>query len=225
VRLLVAEDSTRIREALVTGLRRAGYAVDAVPDGKSAWIHARTTDYDAVILDIMLPELDGLEVLRQARQAGVDVPVLLLTARDTVDDRVTGLRAGADDYLIKPFAFEELVARVQALIRRRHAIRQTVVRVDDLEIDSARKQVSRGGAEVALKPREYAILEYLAHRVDRPVSRLELEEHVYDQDSQVHSNAIDSAICSLRAKLDLPGTRPLIHTRRGVGYVLSSREP
>jgi two-component system copper resistance phosphate regulon response regulator CusR len=225
LRLLVAEDSVRIREALVTGLRREGYAVDAVADGKLAWISARTTEYDAIILDIMLPEMDGLEVLQRSRQAGVQAPVLLLTARDAIDDRVRGLQAGADDYLVKPFAFEELVARIQALVRRQHAVRNSVVRVDDLEIDASRKQVFRAGAEVPLKPREYAILEYLAHHVDRPVSRIELEEHVYDQDSQVHSNAIDSAICSLRAKLEVTGARPLIHTRRGVGYVLSAREP
>jgi DNA-binding response OmpR family regulator len=224
VRILVAEDSDRIRGALVTGLRREGYAVDAVADGKQAWIHSRTTEYDVIVLDIMLPEMDGWEVLKRAREEGVETPVLVLTALDAVDNRVKGLQGGADDYLVKPFAFEELVARVQALVRRRHAIRQPVVKVDDLEIDSARKIVSRAGAEVPLKPREYAVLEYLAHRVDEPVSRMELEEHVYDQDSQVHSNAIDSAICSLRAKLDLPGTRPLIHTRRGVGYVLSARE-
>src|SRR5438045_1577588 len=131
MRVLVAEDSVRIREAVVTGLRRCGYAVDAVGDGKQALLHARTTEYDALVLDIMLPEMDGLDALRQARSAGVDTPVLLLTARDSIDDRVLGLRAGADDYLVKPFAFEELIARVQALVRRRHWLRRPVIKVGD----------------------------------------------------------------------------------------------
>jgi DNA-binding response OmpR family regulator len=225
MRVLIVEDSVRIREALLTGLRRSGYAVDAVGDGKQALIHARTTEYDAIVLDIMLPEMDGLEMLRQARAAGVETPVLLLTARDTVGDRVQGLQTGADDYLVKPFAFEELQARVQALVRRRHWLRRSIIRVGDLELDTSTKLVSRAGQDVSLKPREYAILEYLAHRAGQPVSRAELEEHVYDQDSQVNSNAIDSAICILRAKLDNGSGRPLIHTRRGMGYVLAEQEP
>jgi DNA-binding response OmpR family regulator len=225
VRILVAEDSVRIREALATGLRRSGFAVDTVADGKQAWIHARTTEYDTIVLDIMMPEMDGLEALRLARGAGVDTPVLLLTARDAIDDRVRGLQAGADDYLVKPFAFEELLARVQALVRRRHWLRRSIIRVNDLELDTSRKVVTRAGKEIALKPREYAVLEYLAHRIGHPVSRSELEEHVYDQESQVNSNAIDSAICLLRAKLDDGSGRPLIHTRRGMGYVLSEHEP
>lgn len=224
LRILVADDSVRIREAVATGLRRNGYAVDTVGDGKQALIHARTTEYDVIVLDIMMPEVDGLEALRTARGAGVETPVLLLTARDTVADRVVGLQAGADDYLVKPFAFEELVARVQALIRRRHWLRRSVIRVGDLEVDTSRKTVSRAGRDVALKPREYAVLEYLAHRVGQPVSRSELEEHVYDEQSQVNSNAIDSAICLLRAKLEDGSGKPIIHTRRGLGYVLMEPE-
>jgi DNA-binding response OmpR family regulator len=223
--VLVVEDSVRIREALTTGLRRCGFAVDAVGDGKQGWIHARTTEYDTIILDIMLPEMDGLEALRLARGAGVDTPVLLLTARDTIEDRVRGLQAGADDYLVKPFAFEELAARVQALVRRRHWLRRSTITVGDLELDTTRRVVTRAGSEVTLKPREYAVLEYLAYRAGQPVSRADLEEHVYDEQSQVNSNAIDSAICLLRAKLDNGTGRPLIHTRRGMGYVLSEQEP
>jgi len=221
MRMLVVEDSVRIREALEQGLRRRGYAVDSVGDGRQALIHARTTDYDVIVLDIMLPEMSGLECLRPAREHGVESAVLLLTARDAVEDRVRGLQCGADDYLVKPFAFEELVARVQALARRRHWTRKAIIRIADLEIDTANRQVSRAGTRLELTPREYAVLEYLAHRSPAPISRAELEEHVYDQHSQVRSNAIDAAICTLRGKLEVGAGPPLIHTRRGVGYFLA----
>ncbi len=223
MRVLVVEDSSRLRDAVQTGLQRHGFAVDVTGDGRQGLISARTTEYDVIILDIMLPEMDGLELLTQARSNDVDAMVLLLTARDSVEDRVKGLQAGADDYLVKPFAFDELVARVQALARRRHGARTTTIRVDDLEVDTGTKRVRRGGIDVTLKPREYAILEYLAHRVNRPVTRDELEEHVYDEDSQVRSNAIDSAVCNLRARLNVASCRPIIHTRRGLGYVLSEQ--
>lgn len=223
MRVLVVEDSARLRDAVQTGLQRHGFAVDVTGDGRQGLISARTTEYDVIILDIMLPEMDGLELLTQARSNDVDAMVLLLTARDSVEDRVKGLQAGADDYLVKPFAFDELVARVQALARRRHGTRSTTIRVDDLEVDTGTKRVRRGGIDVTLKPREYAILEYLAHRVNRPVTRDELEEHVYDEDSQVRSNAIDSAVCNLRAQLNVASCRPIIHTRRGLGYVLSEQ--
>lgn len=224
MRVLVVEDSARIREAVEQGLRRRGYAVDAVADGRQGLIHARTTDYDVIVLDIMLPEINGLECLRQAREHGVESAVLLLTARDSIEDRVHGLECGADDYLVKPFAFDELVARVQALARRRHSSRKPSIKIDDLEIDLAGKHVRRGGEKVELSHREYAILEYLAHRTPNPISRAELEEHVYDQHSQVRSNAIDAAICILRSKLDIGSRRPLIHTRRGIGYSLAEGE-
>lgn len=223
MRVLVVEDSARLRDAVQTGLQRHGFAVDVTGDGRQGLISARTTEYDVIILDIMLPGMDGLELLTQARSNDVDAMVLLLTARDSVEDRVKGLQAGADDYLVKPFAFDELVARVQALARRRHGTRTTTIRVDDLEVDTGTKRVRRGGIDVTLKPREYAILEYLAHRVNRPVTRDELEEHVYDEDSQVRSNAIDSAVCNLRAQLNVASCRPIIHTRRGLGYVLSEQ--
>ena len=221
MRMLVVEDSVRIREALEEGLRRRGYAVDAVGDGRQALIYARTTEYDVIVLDIMLPEMNGLDCLRAARDQGVESAVLLLTARDSVEDRVRGLECGADDYLVKPFAFEELVARVQALARRRHWSRRAVIRVGDLEVDTTRREVRRAGVRVTLTPREYAVLEYMAHRTPAPVSRAELEEHVYDQHSQVRSNAIDATVCVLRGKLDIGSRTALIHTRRGVGYALS----
>ena len=209
-----------LRESLAQGLREAGYAVDAVADGKRGLIHAHTTDYDVVVLDWMLPQMDGLAVLSAMRAKKISAAVIMLTARDTVEDKVQGLAAGADDYLVKPFAFKELLARVQALARRRHGERSPVVTIGPLAIDSSARLVRVAGKEVELTPREYAILEYLAARAGKPVTRAELEEHVYDDRSQVFSNAIDSAIGGLRAKLEASGCPALIRTRRKVGYVL-----
>jgi DNA-binding response OmpR family regulator len=221
MRLLVVEDSEKIRRAVVLGLRDAGYAVDEVADGQRGLIHLRTTEYDVAILDIMLPGLDGLSVLREARAKGVTTAVLMLTAKDGVDDRVRGLRTGADDYLVKPFAFEELLARVEAMVRRRHGASASVVWVADLAVDTTAKSVTRAGVTIALNRREYVILEYLALRAGKLVTRSELEEHVYDDRSQVMSNAIDSAMSILRRKLNAGGRPDLIQTSRGRGYVLS----
>lgn len=225
MRLLIVEDSTMLRESLAQGLREAGYAVDAVADGKRGLIHARTTDYDAIVLDWMLPEMDGISVLRAIRDKAVQTPVLMLTARDAVDDRVLGLRSGADDYLIKPFALAELLARVQALIRRGKGAPSPKIHVGPLTIDTAERVVRVGeGPALDLAPREYTLLEYLAHRVGKPVSRPELEEHLYDDRAQVRSNAVDAAVYALRSKLDAAGCPPLIRTRRKVGYVLAPEE-
>jgi len=223
VRVLIVEDSSRLRESLAEGLREAGMAVDAVADGRQGLIHAQTTEYDAIILDWMLPEMDGLAVLKRLREKRVCTPVLMLTAKDTVDDKVAGLSCGADDYLIKPFAFAELLARVRGLARRGHGQKSAAVRVGPLTIDTCAKsaRVGQRGPVLNLTPREYALLEYLAMRCGTPVTRIELEEHLYDEQSLVFSNAIDSAVAALRAKLDAAGCPPLIHTRRKVGYVLS----
>jgi DNA-binding response OmpR family regulator len=222
MRVLVVEDSEKIRRAVALGLRDAGYAVDEVADGQRGLIHLRTTEYDVAILDIMLPGLDGLSVLREARAKGVTTAVLMLTARDGVDDRVAGLRSGADDYLIKPFAFEELLARVEAMVRRRHGAPASVIRIADLTLDTAAKSVMREGQPISLSRREFAILEYLVLRVGKLVTRAELEEHIYDDRSQVLSNAIDSAISLLRRKLNADGRPDLIQTARGRGYVLNA---
>ena len=227
VRVLLVEDSVSLQNSIGRGLRESGYAVDTVGDGKQAVIHGATTSYDVIVLDLMLPELDGLTVLRKLRGRGVTSGVLVLTARDAVEDRVAGLRAGADDYLIKPFAFAELLARVEALARRVHGVRSPAIRVGHLEIDTTAKTVRVGkGKErlLTLTPREYSVLEYLAHRVGKPVSRSELEEHLYDDRSQVMSNAIDSAVYSIRAKLVEAGCPSMIRTRRKVGYVLEAAE-
>lgn len=220
MRILIAEDSTLLRNSLSQGLREAGFAVDSVADGRRALINAQTTDYDVIILDWMLPELDGLSVLSALRAKRSDAAILMLTARDTLDDKVRGLTTGADDYLVKPFAFQELLARVKALARRRHGERSPILTIGPLTIDSAAKSVRVNKTAVDLAPREYSLLEYLAARIGKPVPRSELEEHLYDEKSQVFSNAIDSAIAALRAKLDAAGCPPLIHTRRKIGYVL-----
>lgn len=237
MRILIVEDSAVLRDSLAQGLREAGYAVDAVADGKRGLIHAQTTDYDVIVLDWMLPEMDGLTVLGRIRDKRIPAAVLMLTAKDTLDDKVRGLTTGADDYLVKPFAFKELLARVQALTRRRHGERSPVLRIGPLTIDTSaqtahmtRGMAGRAGAEVLvdLSPREYALLAYLAAHVGKPVARAELEEHLYDDRSQVFSNAIDSAVAALRAKLATAGgagCAELIHTRRKVGYVLKESEP
>jgi DNA-binding response OmpR family regulator len=225
VRVLLAEDSVSLQKSVSQGLREHGYAVDVVGDGKQAVIHGQTTEYDVIVLDLMLPELDGLTVLSRLRAKGVASGILILTARDTVEDRVLGLRSGADDYLVKPFAFAELLARVQALTRRVHGIHTSSIQIGPLELDPAAR-IARVRTDRArrleLAPREYAVLEYLAHRAGKPVTRAELEEHLYDDRSQVTSNAVDSAVCSIRAKLIDAGCPPLIRTRRKVGYVLEN---
>jgi DNA-binding response OmpR family regulator len=171
----------------------------------------------------LLPEIDGLTVLRTLREGGNRSHVLILTAKDSVEDRVKGLRSGADDYLVKPFDFDELLARVEALARRRYDTKDPKIHVGDLTVDTASKKALLHGVEIDLTPREYALLEYLAFRRGEPVSRLELEDHIYEDRKQVLSNAIDSAVCTLRAKLDARGAQRLVHTRRGVGYVLEVR--
>jgi len=223
VRILIVEDSTNIRESVAQALREAGYAVDAVGDGRQGFIYVQTTEYDVAILDLGLPEMDGLTVLRRMREKGIATPVLVLTARDAIDDRVLGLRSGADDYLVKPFALAELLARVAVLVRRPHGVRSSALRFGPLSIDTVTRTATvNDRATLDLSPREYRVLEYLALRAGKPVTRMELEDHVYDERSQVMSNAIDSAICALRAKLDAAGCHDLIRTRRKVGYVLSS---
>jgi DNA-binding response OmpR family regulator len=223
MRLLLVEDSERLQRSLGTGLRRAGHAVDVTGTGTDGLWRATGTDYDVLILDVMLPGLDGLSVLRQLRERGRDTHVLLLTARDTVEDRVTGLRAGADDYLVKPFAFDELLARVEALGRRQRGRKDPVLRVADLELDTAARTVRRAGQPIPLLPREYALLEYLAGRAGEVVSRADIEAHIYDDRAEPMSNVVDSAVCALRRKVDPPGGPSLIVTRRRLGYVLTSQ--
>src|SRR3954451_13167927 len=180
MRVLLVEDSERLQRSLGTGLRKSGFAVDVAGDGTNGLWFARSNDYDVIVLDLMLPGMDGLTVLRELRAAGRDTHVLVLTARDAVEDRVIGLSAGADDYLVKPFAFEELVARIRALARRRHGAKNPVLTVGELKIDTAARTATTSGRAVELSPREYALLEYLALRHGSVVSRTEIESHIYD---------------------------------------------
>lgn len=220
MRLLVIEDSKLLRETLTLGLQGAGYAVDHAAEGESGLWQAQSHAYDVIILDLMLPGIDGLTLLGRLRKAGMQTHVLVLTARDTVEDRVRGLRAGADDYLIKPFAFEELLARVEALVRRRHGTKNPRIEIGDLVLDTAARTVARAGQPIQLAPREYALLEYLVARRGVVVSRTEIEAHIYDEHADPLSNVVDSAVYALRKKIDPPGVPSMIQTRRGMGYIL-----
>ena len=221
MRILLVEDKNRLREAIEKALRESGYAVDSTDNGNDGlWMSCENT-YDVILLDIMLPGLDGLSVLEQLRERERDTPVLLLTAKDTITDRVKGLRKGADDYLIKPFALEELLARIEALCRRSYKKSTSTITLNDLIIDSSAKTVKRDGNLIDLTAREYAILEYLAMRQGSVISRPEIEEHIYDELVSPMSNVVDSAICNLRKKIAKePDDGELIHTRRGQGYIL-----
>ncbi|MEP0847084.1 MAG: response regulator transcription factor [Phycisphaerae bacterium] len=220
MRVLLIEDYEPLAKAVANGLRDEGYAVDVAADGESGWWYASSGSHDAVILDLMLPKLDGLSLLERIRARKLNVPVLILTARDTVDDRVRGLNCGADDYLVKPFAFAELLARVRAMVRRKYAARGPILSVADLEIDTAARLVTRAGRRIELTAREYALLEFLALRAGQVVSRTEIWEHVYDFHDSPASNVVDVYVGYLRRKLNQPGAPPLIRTRRGQGYVL-----
>lgn len=223
MRVLLVEDSVRLQQSLGKALSQSGYTVDLSGDGEHGLWLAEANDYDALILDVMLPKLDGLTVLRRLRAQGTQTPILLLTARDTVADRVTGLQSGADDYLVKPFALQELLARVQVLCRRHYATRSNRLALGDLELDLTARTVTRGGQPLDLTARELRLLEYLVRRRGQIVTRGEIETHIYDDAVDLMSNVVDSAICTLRKKLEAPGCPPLIHTKRGLGYTL--KEP
>jgi DNA-binding response OmpR family regulator len=220
MRTLIVEDAPRMRRLLSQALKGAGYAVDTASDGVEGLALAEVNEYDVVLLDLMLPRMDGLSVLKSLRQANRDVSVLILSARDTLEDRVRGLHQGADDYLVKPFALAELLARLQALVRRHYERVSPVLKVGDLVIDTARRTVTKGKRALGLRPREYALLEYLAMRQGRVVSRTDIEHHIYDEHADLVSNAVDAAICRLRRKIDTPDCRSLVQTRRGMGYIM-----
>lgn len=207
-------------QAIKRGLRQAAYAVDVARDGEDALYQASINDYDAVILDVMIPKRDGFEVCRELRAQGSRIPVLMLTARDAVEDRIGGLDTGADDYLTKPFEFGELLARLRALLRRGQELRPTVIEIGDLEIDTRGQRVKRNGKPIELTTKEYMLLEYLAHNAGKVVGREEISEHVWDDTFDPFSKLIEVYINRLRRKVDEPFGRPLIQTRRGAGYVL-----
>jgi DNA-binding response OmpR family regulator len=223
MRLLLVEDSVRLQTSIGRGLHKAGYAVDITGDGEEGLFLAQSNQYDAIILDLMLPKLDGLSLLRNLRAKQNGTHVLILTAKDTVENRVSGLQAGADDYLIKPFAFEELLARVQALCRRSYQRKNPKIDIGDLEIDTAARVVSRKGKQIELSPREFMLLEYLALRRGQVVSRTQIESHIYPDGADLMSNTVDSAVCILRKKISPIGAPPLIQTRRGMGYIIPDK--
>ncbi|HWQ93363.1 MAG TPA: response regulator transcription factor [Clostridia bacterium] len=219
MRILVVEDDEKIASFVVNGLKQSGFAVDHSADGESGLIQAQTIAYDAAVVDIMLPKLDGLNLVRQLRAAGGRTPVLFLSARASVDDRVRGLQAGGDDYLTKPFAFSELLARIQALIRRAtQAPEPTRLAAGDLTLDLIRREARRGGEKIELQPREFALLEYLMRHVNRPVTKTMILEHIFDYSFDPQTNVVDVLVHRLRSKVDKG--RSMIHTLRGVGYVL-----
>jgi len=221
MRLLVVEDQPDAARFIAKGLREAAYAVDVAADGQVAAGLLAENDYDAVVLDVMLPRKDGLALCRDLRRAGSDVPVLMLTARDAVEARIAGLDAGADDYLTKPFDFRELLARVRALIRRGgHPVAAERIHVAYLDIDVPGRRVWRRGVEVHLTAREFALLEYLARRAGEVVGRADIAEHVWDEHYDAFSNIVDVYVQKLRRKLDDPDADSLIRTRRGEGYQL-----
>jgi DNA-binding response OmpR family regulator len=225
MRVLLVEDSRRLRQAVGTGLRKAGCAVDLAGDGDEGLWYAESNDYDVIVLDLMLPGTDGLTVLQRLRDGGKNTHVLILTAKDTVEDRVHGLQAGADDYLVKPFAFEELLARVQALARRAHGVKTSQIVLGDLVVNLTARTARRADRLIDLRPREYALLEFLALRRGEVVSRTEIEQHIYDDRAEPVSNVVDAAVYALRKKIDLPGRPSLIQTRRGRGYIIEEGNP
>ena len=219
MRLLVVEDDSKIASFVVNGLKQSGYAVDLCSDGEEGLARAQTIAYDAAVVDVMLPKLDGLSVVQQLRTRGVKTPVLILSAKASVDDRVKGLQAGGDDYLTKPFAFSELAARIQALIRRASQSPETTkLAVGDLTMDLLSREVRRAAEKIELQPREFALLEYLMRTATRPVTKTMILEHIFDYSFDPQPNVVDVLVHRLRSKVDKD--KAMIHTMRGVGYVL-----
>jgi heavy metal response regulator len=225
MRILLIEDDQRTAAFILKGLRQENYAVDHAADGEEGLHQACTTSYDVAVIDIMLPKLDGLEVIREMRKNGVQTPVIILSARSTVNDRVCGLQAGGDDYLVKPFAFSELVARIQALLRRSAPVNTPMaLTVGDLTMDLVRRKVYREKTPIELQPKEMALLEYLMRNTGRVISKTMIMEHVWDYNFDPQTNVVESRICRLRDKIDRPFKEKLIHTIRGIGYVLEKKE-
>ena len=221
MRALIVEDDATIADFVARGLREAGFAVDIAADGEEALEGTRQQAYDVAIVDLMLPKRDGLSVIDEMRRLGIGTPVLILSARRSVDDRVKGLQAGGDDYLTKPFAFAELLARVQALVRRATRTPEpTTLTVDDLVLDLLSRRVTRGGKPIDLRPREFALLEYLMRNAGRVVSKTMILSHVWEYTFDPQTNIVDVLVSRLREKIDRPFEKKLLHTVRGVGYVL-----
>ncbi|MCM2680823.1 response regulator transcription factor [Echinimonas agarilytica] len=226
MKLLLVEDSEALSRAVVKALKASGFAVDSTDNGQDGLWMALENNYDVIILDIMLPGLDGREVLKKLREANNESPVLFLTAKDSIEDRVAGLRLGADDYLVKSFAIEELIARVEALARRKYQTRSPKLTVGDLTLDRSAKTVTRGSHNVPLTSQLFSLLEYLMLHEGSVISRTQIEEHIYDEQVSPMSNVVDTAICALRKSIKVSKNDALlIHTRRGMGYIISVEKP
>jgi two-component system OmpR family response regulator len=225
MRILLVEDDVKIASFIVKGLKAAGYAVDHARDGEEGLHMALTEPYDTAIIDIMLPKRDGLSLIEKMRREKIRTPVIILSAKGSIDDRVKGLQTGGDDYLTKPFAFSELLARVQALIRRAGGLAEpTRLMVGDLSVNLLTREVIRGGKEIELKPIEFSLLEYLMRSAGRVVSKTMIMEHVWNYDFDPQTNVVEARICRLRDKIDRDFHKKLIHTIRGVGYVLKEKD-
>ncbi len=223
MRLLLVEDDDKIAAFIVQGLKQAGFAVDHAADGREGLGLALTEPYDAAVIDLMLPRLDGLSLIQELRRHQINTPVVILSAKRTVDDRVKGLQTGGDDYLTKPFAFSELLARIQALIRRSSGTVEPVsLAFEDLSVDLLKREVVRSGNKIDLQPREFSLLEYLMRNAEKVVSKTMILEHVWDYSFDPQTNVVDVLVCRLRSKVDRDFERKLIHTIRGVGYVLKA---
>lgn len=225
MRILVIEDNPKMATAIAQGLKEQGFAVDAAHTGFEGEEQAVASSYDAVVLDLMLPDRDGLDVCRSLRRRGIKVPILILSAISATSDKVTGLNAGADDYLGKPFEFDELVARVRALLRRGQATEATILRVGDVELDLTKRVVKRGGKEIPLTNKEFALMEYFMRKAERVLTRAQIGEHVWDMNFDPTSNVIDVYVSMLRRKVDKGFETPLIHTIIGRGYMFSLTKP
>ncbi|MDT8318693.1 MAG: response regulator transcription factor [bacterium] len=220
MRILLVEDEKDLAAIIKKGLEEDGYSVDMAHDGEEGLYMAENYPADVIILDIMLPVMDGLTILHKIREQEIKTPVLMLTAKDAVPDKIKGLDWGADDYLTKPFDFSELLARIRALMRRAADVKEAVIRVANMQIDTATREVKRGGKLILLSAKEYALLEYLAYRKGHVVSRFDISEHIYSEDFDLDSNVIDVYINFLRKKIDRDSDEKLIHTVRGAGYIL-----
>jgi len=225
MRLLVVEDDYRVSSFIQRGLVQDGFTVDVAPDGRDAFHLALNEDYDLIVLDVVIPHMDGFQVVSEIRRQGCRAPVLILSARDGVGDRIKGLNSGADDYLVKPFNFAELVARIRALLRRSVQLEPEILHAGDLAVHLSTRKVLRGGRRINLTPKEYSLLEYLVRNQGNVVTRTMIAEHVWDQHFDYFSNVIDVYIRYLRTKVDADSDVKLIHTVRGVGYVLSPNAP
>jgi len=225
MRVLVIEDEKKIASFIQRGLKEEKYAVDVAYDGEDGLYKADINDYDLIVLDIMLPKKDGIYVCRELRKKKIETPILMLTARDTIEDKVNGLDVGADDYLTKPFAFEEFLARVRALVRRKNTAKTPQLKIADLELNQLTHKVKRAGKEISLTSKEYALLEYFMSHADQIITRTMISEHVWNEDFDSFTNVIDVYVRYLRNKIDKGFKRPLLHTIRGTGYLLSESSP